>query len=111
MKPDTNPIEIVELEEASLSERTRLTAEDFDGVILRPNKTKEFDPNANMFVPAQEELIKSRVKLDDKSLSLFEIKYYVPNTCGSTQVELKRFTDEELVNWCASKNLIRVRRI
>lgn len=111
MRPDTNPIEIVVLEEAQLSKGTEIVGKDFDGVILRPNKTKEFDPNANMFVLTPEESAKSQAKLDDKQLSLFEIKYHLPNTFGNTQVELKRFTDEELVNWCASKNLVRVRRV
>ena len=111
MKQDTNPIEIIMLEEAPLPEWKKPTSNDFDGVMLRPNKTREFDPNANMFVLAPEESAKSQAKLDDKQLSLFEIKYHIPNTFGNTQVELKRFTDEELVNWCASKNLIRVRRV
>ena len=111
MKPSTNPIEIVELEESSLSKRPEIVAKDFDGVVLRPNKTKEFDPNANMFVLSKEESVKPYVKPNENNLSLFEIKYHVPNTFGNTQVELKRFTDEELVNWCASKNLIRVRRV
>jgi hypothetical protein len=58
-----------------------------------------------------EESNKTQLNLEDKQLSLFEIKYHVPNTFGNTQVELKQFTDAELVNWCVNKNLIRVRRV